>query len=369
MKEYIANNFVMLFELTGLLILLFISVHMDKKAKNYTAIGIALLFVNSIIHYAERWTQTFETLSMARPILTACKYSLYPFILIVIMQIVIKNVHLSKLLKLLILIPEIVSVPIFFTSQWTHLVSWFSEDNTYHGGYLSYLSYFVFVFYLIVLIVLNIISLKRYSIANKVIITFIILSPVVGVLFFLLFTENDDYNALFVSSLTVYYLFTYIHNSRIDPLTGLLNRQSYYQVMNSSFERVKAVISVDMNELKYLNDEYGHAAGDEALVTIADVLVKNSGKSASIYRIGGDEFIIYYTDVKEDEINENIKRMRYALNLTLYSCAFGYAMRTEGIDVEECVRRADKMMYEDKSRMKKEILEKGGKLHRRSGDL
>ena len=82
--EYLADNYVMFFELVGLLIVLFISAHTPKKIKFYTRLTIALLFLCSIITVFEKWTQTFETLSIWRPILTACKYTIYPLILYIV---------------------------------------------------------------------------------------------------------------------------------------------------------------------------------------------------------------------------------------------------------------------------------------------
>ena len=87
--------------------------------------------------------------------LTACKYTTYPLILYFLIMITTPQTKpLSFKMKLILLIPEIISVPLYFTSEWTHLVCYFPE-NVYNGGPLKYLPYFIFVFYLIIFVVQN----------------------------------------------------------------------------------------------------------------------------------------------------------------------------------------------------------------------
>ena len=91
-----------------------------------------------------------------------------------------------------------------------------------------------------------------------------------------------------------------------------------------------------MNELKYYNDTFGHAKGDEALRTISNVLKKYCGKGGHVYRVGGDEFMILYYGAIESDVIKNIEKMRLEMSKTEYVCAFGYAMRVEG-DIEETI--------------------------------
>ena len=83
--EFLTDNFVMIFELGGLVILLFVGAHISFEMKKRTIIAVGLLFIELILFTAERWTQTFQTLSIMRPLLTAALYSIYPVIIIVLM--------------------------------------------------------------------------------------------------------------------------------------------------------------------------------------------------------------------------------------------------------------------------------------------
>ena len=66
-----------------------------------------------------------------------------------------------------------------------------------------------------------------------------------------------------------------------DALTGLLNRKSFYADMESRFTRYRGVISLDMNGLKKINDEQGHAAGDKAISLIAATMVSSPPASCT----------------------------------------------------------------------------------------
>ena len=350
--SFITSNYVVLFEFVGLLIMLGISAHVPSRMKRLTITAVLLLFFELVVYYVEMWTQDFETLSLARPLLTAAKYSIYPFILYVMTMITVKT-RLPWYKNLLILLPATVVIPIYFSSQWTGLVCTFSESNHWAPGPLRYLPYVIFAIYLVLFLVRNIVFLHSETQQIRGILYFIIIAPVVGVLLYLFLDYSDDYSAIFTSSIVLYYLFIYLHFARFDPLTGLLNRQVYYFDMNTGSNRISYAVSIDLNDLKHINDSYGHDAGDTALKTVAAVLRKNVGRNGTLYRIGGDEFVIFYRDVDESAVAKAIEKMRAEMAKTPYVCAFGYAKRGPLHSVEDAVRYADHEMYDDKAQIKK----------------
>jgi diguanylate cyclase (GGDEF)-like protein len=362
--NYIVENFVMIMELIGLLVLLGISAHGSERMKRLTLAVVALLLLESVCFHLERWTQTFERVSLLRPMLTAAIYSLYPVILVLVMQITVRKKLRGRTL-LLLLIPEIVCVPIYFTSQWTHLVCWFHEDNHYAGGPLAWLPYMVFGFYSLVFLIHNLRYFRSYSGKSRFTAVYIVLAPLLGVVYYLIFGVDRDYCALFTAALLLYYIFVYIHLAVIDPLTSLLNRQSYYQDLELGAKSISGVVSVDMNELKYLNDSFGHEAGDAALKTISSILLEHCGRGGVPYRVGGDEFMLLYTGVQQREIEAFVQTLRGKLSETPYTCAFGLAMVKPGGTVHEALVEADANMYADKAALKAEMQTKGTPLHMR----
>ena len=363
---FLANNFVMLFMLLGLIIIIFISVHLTKATKFYTRIAIILLFFASLFYNLELASQGHEGYTIWRPILTACKYSIYPLILYFLIMVTVPETKVLTLKqKIILLIPEIISVPLYFTSEWTHLICYF-PNNAYQGGPLKYLPYFIFVFYLVIFLIQNFISLRNYSRKNRLILLFISIGSLVGVVLYKIYDQTDDYTPIFSASLILYFLFLYIHLSSLDPLTGLMNRQSYYQDIETNGDRVIGVISADLNELKYLNDTFGHSAGDEALIVTAKTLDTIRRPFTTIFRVGGDEFAIFYYKGGEDLIKSDIMDLKSKLLENNYSCSFGYSMRqNEKQELDEIIKLADKDMFVDKARDKALILANGGTLHTR----
>ena len=238
--NFITEKYVVLFEFVGLLIMLGISAHVPSRMKRLTFTAVLLLFFELVVYYVEMWTQDFETLSLARPLLTAAKYSIYPFILYVMTMITVKT-RLPWYKNLLILFPAIVVIPIYVTSQWTHLVCYYHENNHWAPGPLRYLPYVIFAIYLVLFLVRNIVFLCSETQQIHLILLFIIIAPVVGVLLYLFRDFSDDYSAIFTSSIVLYYLFIYLHFARFDPLTGLLNRQVYYFDMNTGANRIASM--------------------------------------------------------------------------------------------------------------------------------
>lgn len=353
-QEYLLSNFAMIFELIGLLLILFISAHISQKLKIYTRIAVGLLFFSILVAMLEGWTQTFDHLTLWRPILTAFKYSTYPLILVVLIMLISQLIKpLSKKWIPILLIPEIITVPFYFSSQWTGLVFRYSETNHWSAGPLRYMPYVVFIIYLIVFVVLNIIYLKYYSAKNRFIAIYITLVSMAMVIFYLIIGRTDDYNPIFTASLVFYFLFIYIHMANIDSLTGLLNRQSYYQALNDEKNKISYVVSVDMNNLKEINDNYGHAAGDEALIVITEVLKAHVGNNGTVYRVGGDEFMILFIGVNEEDVVTRIEKMKDELSKTRFTCAFGYAKNDSRITIDEAIKESDKQMYLDKARTKR----------------
>ena len=346
-KSYISHHYVVCFALIALLVMLKVSINVPRRSKQFTLAAIILLFAESVAFDLELWTQTFRTLSIWRPILTAFIYSIFPVILFLIMQVTMRY-RMPKLKAFLLLLPEIIAVPLYFTSQWTHLVCYYVEPNNYCGGPLSMLPYYMAAFYIIVLLLQNIFYFRKSAPVSRMITAYITVGSCFGVVLYVILEISDDYTSLFAASMVLYYLCLYIHLTRIDPLTHLSNRSSFYQEMHDKADKITVVASIDMNGLKILNDTQGHEAGDNALKAIAKILLDGSGANATAYRIGGDEFIIFFFGAKEQEANAQIADMREKIAQTEYSCAFGTA-KVENKNVEDALRLADKRMYEDKA--------------------
>lgn len=152
---------------------------------------------------------------------------------------------------------------------------------------------------------------------------------------------------------------TYERLMLTDALTKLGNRYSFEQKL----EEIKkgkydvTIISSDLNDLKEINDTYGHSYGDAAIISAARYLKENFAKD-SIYRLGGDEFVIIsYNDI-DDEYLEEIKNKEYfvkGINKQIkISFAFGKSIykHNSNYELDDVLEDADKNMYIDKKNIK-----------------
>ncbi len=136
-----------------------------------------------------------------------------------------------------------------------------------------------------------------------------------------------------------------------DSLTGALNRVSYKNDL-SVLDKEKpfdfSCIYIDVNELHLVNNKQGHAAGDEMLLYIANSL-KETFFGHKIYRMGGDEFLVFCENASQEDVKKNIEIFNQQLAPRNYHVAIGYSFRTQNTDTEEMVNEAEKRMYEAKA--------------------
>ena len=155
-----------------------------------------------------------------------------------------------------------------------------------------------------------------------------------------------------------------------DPLTGVKSKVAYHTLMeevnaeiNSKEKPIFGLAVADLNNLKKTNDDYGHNAGDMAIIRLSNV-ISLTFKHSPVYRVGGDEFVILcrdedYKNAQKlvEEFNERISDLTKDKHLPPYeriAAAIGYvrfdAKKDKNID--DTFNRADKLMYKHKREMK-----------------
>lgn len=153
----------------------------------------------------------------------------------------------------------------------------------------------------------------------------------------------------------LFYIRAMEYRISLDPLTGLNNRGQLMHYVSSHHEEC-CVIMLDVNDFKKINDTYGHAEGDRALVVIAEAL-KRTCVSGFIGRYGGDEFVLIVHDKTDvtaltaairSEITARCADLPYTISVSV-----GHDKMRDG-DFQKCIERADRALYADKARMKKD---------------
>ena len=150
-----------------------------------------------------------------------------------------------------------------------------------------------------------------------------------------------------------------------DVLTQLRNRTFYVEELNRITRKGPwplSVITIDLNGLKAINDDHGHAAGDALLRRVGEVLAKAVDASACAARVGGDEFTVLLPGMDERSavaVRERIASL-VEINNQFYpgqhlSLAMGLASCAAGDQVEAALHYADQAMYAEKQHYYQEM--------------
>lgn len=142
--------------------------------------------------------------------------------------------------------------------------------------------------------------------------------------------------------------------SYVDVMTGTQNRRGFLKyAMNLPAGRQTAFIFGDMNGLKYINDHYGHKAGDKAIRMAANLMKEMVG-TGNVFRMGGDEFLMVISDMDKEQAEELIRHMKNRFKNCHLSMAFGAAVQTTPVqNVDTIITEADGEMYKDKKHPRK----------------
>lgn len=148
----------------------------------------------------------------------------------------------------------------------------------------------------------------------------------------------------------------------IDNMTQVNNRTAFEQKLHTMRQKTPVeptyFFMADMNNLKYINDTFGHSAGDHAVIEIAQTLAE-CFKEGECYRIGGDEFCVITEGIDEDKIIQYRDEVRNILSKKSEKfeydivVAVGYSKLEQG-NIDECFNTADALMYKDKAALKQE---------------
>lgn len=150
----------------------------------------------------------------------------------------------------------------------------------------------------------------------------------------------------------------------IDPLANCHNRRSFLDNANTAFERSRrynhtfAVLYIDIDHFKDINDNYGHAIGDKAIVQMTQICQKNIRDSDVLGRIGGDEFGVILQECGLEYAIQTAEKLRkrvsdHAISIDVGSIKFSISVGAATIqesdkDIDDILKRADKYLYKAK---------------------
>ncbi len=266
-------------------------------------------------------------------------------------------------------IPVVVSVLFISIAYVTNPLFWINENNELNALYFP-LMIAVPSLYLIAGFIFSVVYALRSELREEKRRYLVIGSVPFGVMAFGMIQVVALNAPTFCFGCTIMWLWFYIQNTKalisVDDLTHLNNRgqiNRYLEQIRYSEDSRVIILMIDIDRFKGINDRYGHAEGDRALVIVSDALRQTCAKiNASVFlgRYGGDEFtIIIQNPIDEDHTERLITLLRNNLaekrkeNSLPYELdvSIGYDEVTDGNDsVYACMNRADEKLYIDKRR-------------------
>ncbi|MCR5518318.1 MAG: GGDEF domain-containing protein [Lachnospiraceae bacterium] len=243
--------------------------------------------------------------------------------------------------------------------HWFFYIS--TEDNLYHRGpYHNHRAIFLLLIFL---------SFQIYLIAKKKLIPVkyrfqILIIPVIGMICGLI-QSITVLPTEYAGMILIMMIFTFFVNGRdlkIDYLTGAYNRKSLDMLVEERMAKEPdelAIIMIDLDFFKEINDTFGHDVGDEALINTCRILNSCTTDDDMVSRYGGDEFVVVVKaaddatlDAKKERIKEAFDefnasgKTRYKLSLSVGGRRFkGFS---SNMSVKEFIQAADLLMYKEK---------------------
>lgn len=154
----------------------------------------------------------------------------------------------------------------------------------------------------------------------------------------------------------------------IDTLTGFYNRGMGLSFLENEIKTIRrnngvfSICYIDLNGLKYINDNLGHAEGDEFIVTACGFIKEAVSENDILCRVGGDEFIIVFPNMKKDDVEMIMTKITLNMDeenkkkLRAYDISYSYGIFQVDCDnkkgIDEIIQIADAKMYDYKKKYK-----------------
>ena len=148
-----------------------------------------------------------------------------------------------------------------------------------------------------------------------------------------------------------------VRRSIVDGLTDVLNRRGIFDVLEYEIDAARrgghelSALLVDLDDFKAINDDFGHAAGDEVLRRVSMLLRRRVGGADAVGRIGGDEFVVVLPDTDQPRAREMADRLTHVEGpegARRVSMSVGVATLRPGDTADGMLARADEAMYRRK---------------------
>ncbi|MBR6696751.1 MAG: GGDEF domain-containing protein [Lachnospiraceae bacterium] len=349
LQDFIYSNYATCLIILFMIVFLVTNTTFDKKETTLFMRAILLALVLVVVDTVESYTASFAYPTTLRVLMSAIGYTVRPLCIMCILVIVVRE----RVVKFyLLLLPALINAVISFSALVCDVAFSYDAANEFVRGPLGWTPFVVSGLYLFVLILCSIKYFREKNYYEALIVFAIVVAAICAVVLEMIYGKDGLINGTIVISVTFYYLFFHTQTFKRDHLTKALNRRSFYMDAEKNEDSITALIGIDLNNLKVINDTKGHEAGDIALKTLTECVDKVLMKGCYLYRVGGDEFFVLCNRKTKEQVEKIVRGIKEEMSKTEYSCAVGIAMKTVDKTFNAMCIEADRAMYEDKSVMK-----------------
>ncbi len=323
-----------------------------------TLLLMILTGLDNLDFFAFAHQGTDETAAFLHKLVGMLQYDVRILLMAFLISIVADRLSRREHTRFWTIAPAVANCFLLLPSLFTDLFFSYNEDGRIVRGVLHYEPHIVSAFYIVFLFVLAFMAKRRTHSTEAGILAITASSVVVAVLVEMVFSLRGILLSVIALSILGYYLYLHIEHFRYDNLTGVLNREAFnVDITRYGNHLVSHILSIDLNDLKVINDTQGHEAGDRALVATSHALVDSLLPKSRIYRVGGDEFAAFCILRSTPDVEKMVDNMYKAVEAKGYSCAIGYSEWLSGKSFMEVYKSADDAMYRTKRRMKDSVYE------------
>ena len=321
---------------------------------------LALILVDNLDYYAYDSMQVTGFFDTLHRLFAMLGYDIRITLMASLISVASDRVFNHRHTVLITYLPALVNVLLLVPCLFTDLFFYYNPDGSIGRGIFAYEPHILSGIYMLFLFALGVICKKKGRTGETGILLLCGVLTIFGFLAEFLFALRGILIGVVALDITFYYLYLHIEHFRFDSLTEILNRDAFMaDIEKYGKTGVSHLISVDLNDLKKLNDKSGHTEGDKALKAVARALRDSCMKECYAYRVGGDEFAVLCFGKTDEQVSSMTRRMFEAVKSAGYVCAIGCSEWKHGEEFDEVYRRADEIMYNNK-RYLKELKAGGG---------
>ncbi|MBP5159575.1 MAG: GGDEF domain-containing protein [Lachnospiraceae bacterium] len=352
LSEYILSFFPVLLCVIGLLLVILFNRGAQQITKKYLIISNVDLLLLTIIEYLNIWGQNEDG---GKTMLTVTMILVYALQSVPIFMMVL-CLRGPKPRSWIFSIPLVLNVFFVSTALFEPLVFSYDDEGKFVRGSLFFVPYTFMVIYIAILAYYTFKMVGRSYAMEALIVVFVLLAVMTSAALEI-FAGMMSFvcQALAVGNL-LYYLYIHVQGEARDHLTMLLNRSSFYQDVRKKRSKIKGLILVDMNELRWINDNIGYDKGDRMLSSLAEFLSDHLGREYPLYRVCGDEFAALVLEEDRKEVEAMAVQLKDALKQHNFSVSLAVAF-TEDIKekrgkIDSLLNLAENEVYKEKCYMR-----------------